>query len=146
MQDLHALVSSHIHFPQTEEDMQLAAYSPGEAFHLHIDASDVAGKVLIPMTAMIYLQEPSAGGDTVFPFAEPTAVSVPPRVGDLLVWPNCDDLSGHVPLWGRHAGEPVVAGTKIIFNRFFKQNEIPLAECTRLAVHFPETRVSSLWR
>jgi hypothetical protein len=149
LQDIKAIVAHHV-LPLTaatdaaEDHLQLAAYDAGDSFGLHTDNTDVRGDQLVPVSAMIYLKAPDVGGHTVFPFAQPHAVSIPPQPGDLIIWGNCNDTSGQVPDWARHAGEVIITGEKIILNRFFHQHEIPLSACHDLSFRFPASRPSAL--
>jgi prolyl 4-hydroxylase len=68
-------------------------------------------------TAMIFLNEPEAGGQTFFPQAN---VRVTPRTGNLLLWNNMDE-------WGQpnpnslHTGCPVEAGVKYVITKWYRE-------------------------
>ena len=70
-------------------------------------------------TAMAYLSDVEAGGETQFPRL---GVTIPPRMGTLLIWnnlhadgsPNGDTL---------HAALPVTKGTKYIVTRWYRERK-----------------------
>lgn len=70
-------------------------------------------------TAMVYLNEPEAGGETTFPGLN---YSVAPKRGMLLTWNNM--LPNGTPNMNTlHAGSPVVSGTKYIITKWFRLNK-----------------------
>ncbi len=68
-------------------------------------------------TAMIYLNEPAAGGETHFPTA---GLKVKAQTGMLLIWNNMQE-DGTPNLATLHAGLPVLAGTKYIVTKWFRE-------------------------
>ncbi|MBA3898505.1 MAG: 2OG-Fe(II) oxygenase [Sphingomonadaceae bacterium] len=68
-------------------------------------------------TAMIYLDEPQEGGETVFGAA---GLSVSPRAGMLLAWNNMD-RKGMPNGQAIHEGVPVMAGLKNIVTKWFRE-------------------------
>jgi hypothetical protein len=111
--DLSDLPISH------QEPLQIVRYFPGQRFVPHMDWIDeytqesYGGRV---MTVLIYLQAPKKGGSTSFPKLNK---EVPPMMGTALFWYNChptSDVKNNVTVDERmsHAGEPVLAGEKII--------------------------------
>lgn len=68
-------------------------------------------------TAMIYLDEPAAGGATCFPHLE---VEVSPKRGRLLAWNNMAD-DGSPNSWTIHEGQPVTGGVKHIVTKWFRE-------------------------
>jgi prolyl 4-hydroxylase len=72
-------------------------------------------------TAMAYLNEPEEGGETFFP---KLGIKVSPKIGNLLVWNNMDSLGkpNHDTL---HAGLPVVAGSKYIITKWYREKPLP---------------------
>jgi prolyl 4-hydroxylase len=68
-------------------------------------------------TAMIFLNEPEAGGQTFFPKAN---VRVTPRTGNLLVWNNLDQY-GEPNMFSLHTGCPVEAGTKYVITKWYRE-------------------------
>ena len=102
-----------------QEPLQIVRYFPGQRFVPHMDWIDdytkesYGGRVI---TVLIYLQAPKEGGSTTFPKLKK---EVPPMMGTALFWYNChptDDVKNNVVVDERllHAGEPVLAGEKII--------------------------------
>ena len=68
-------------------------------------------------TAMIYLNEPAAGGETEFPTA---GLTVSPRTAMLVLWNNMQEDGTPNPAT-LHAGRPVLAGTKYIVTKWFRE-------------------------
>jgi prolyl 4-hydroxylase len=68
-------------------------------------------------TAMIFLNEPEAGGQTGFPSV---GVRVTPRTGNLLVWNNMDEY-GEPNMQSLHTGLPVEAGVKYIITKWYRE-------------------------
>jgi prolyl 4-hydroxylase len=68
-------------------------------------------------TAMMYLNEPEAGGHTVF---TEVGVSVRPRAGNLLVWNNLTP-DGEPNVLAKHQGSPVEAGVKYVITKWYRE-------------------------
>lgn len=68
-------------------------------------------------TAMLFLNEPEAGGCTNFPDAE---LKVAPETGKLLVWNNLD-TQGNPNRYSLHQGMPVEAGSKYVITKWFRE-------------------------
>lgn len=68
-------------------------------------------------TAMIFLNQPEAGGQTCF---EKAGVRVTPRAGNLLAWNNLDDAGDPNDI-SLHQGMPVQAGTKYIITKWYRE-------------------------
>jgi prolyl 4-hydroxylase len=68
-------------------------------------------------TAMMFLNEPEAGGATLFPQA---GVKITPRTGNLLTWNNLDDL-GNPNDYSLHQGMPVEAGVKYVITKWYRE-------------------------
>ncbi len=68
-------------------------------------------------TAMAFLNEPAAGGRTSFPTAN---IKVTPRIGNLLVWNNMDELGMPNPAT-LHEGMPVEDGVKYILTKWYRE-------------------------
>jgi prolyl 4-hydroxylase len=68
-------------------------------------------------TAMIFLDQPEAGGNTEFP---ELGIGVRPHAGRMLIWNNAspDGTLNHKTL---HAGTPVTAGVKHIVTKWYRQ-------------------------
>jgi prolyl 4-hydroxylase len=69
-------------------------------------------------TAMIFLDQPEAGGNTEFP---ELGIGVRPQAGRMLVWNNArpDGTPNHKTL---HASTPVTAGVKHIVTKWYRQD------------------------
>jgi prolyl 4-hydroxylase len=68
-------------------------------------------------TAMIFLNQPGAGGQTYFPKAN---VRVTPRTGNLLLWNNMDEY-GQPNGYSLHTGLPVEEGIKYIITKWYRE-------------------------
>ncbi|HEX2763925.1 MAG TPA: 2OG-Fe(II) oxygenase [Allosphingosinicella sp.] len=68
-------------------------------------------------TAMVFLNEPEAGGQTHFPKAN---VRVTPRTGNLLAWNNLDEFGQPNPN-SLHTGTPVEAGVKYVITKWYRE-------------------------
>lgn len=68
-------------------------------------------------TAMIFLNQPEAGGQTAFPHAN---VRVTPRAGNLLLWNNLDQY-GEPNTYSLHTGCPVESGIKYIITKWYRE-------------------------
>ena len=68
-------------------------------------------------SAMAFLNEPEAGGQTDFPTA---GIRIAPRIGNLLVWNNMDELGSpnHASL---HQGMPVERGVKYVITQWYRE-------------------------
>ncbi len=68
-------------------------------------------------TAMIYLNEPEAGGETNFPKA---GMCVSPRTAMLVLWNNMNEIGAPNDLTA-HEGCAVTAGTKYVVTKWFRE-------------------------
>jgi prolyl 4-hydroxylase len=68
-------------------------------------------------TAMVFLNEPEAGGQTFFPKA---GIKVAPRRGNLLAWNNLDP-AGEPNDLSVHQGMPVEAGVKYVITKWYRE-------------------------
>ena len=68
-------------------------------------------------TAMIYLNAPQEGGETVFPRVR---LKLVPRPGSLVVWNNLD-ASGKPNVLSLHQGKAVTAGIKHIVTKWYRE-------------------------
>ena len=68
-------------------------------------------------TAMIYLNEPAAGGATGFKFLEQ---QVEPKTGRILIWNNMAEDGSPNP-WTLHEGTPVEDGVKYIVTKWYRE-------------------------
>ena len=118
--DTEAKIAALSGFPSHhQEPLQIVRYFPGQHFVPHMDWIDeytqeeFGGRVI---TVLIYLQACKEGGATSFPVLEKT---VPPVRGTALFWYNChstNDARNNISVDERllHAGEPVIAGEKMV--------------------------------
>ena len=70
-------------------------------------------------TAMIYLNEPKAGGATRFKLLD---VAIAPRMGRILIWNNMA-LDGSPNPWTLHEGLPVDQGSKYIVTKWYRERQ-----------------------
>lgn len=112
--------------PAHGESIQGQRYSVGQQFKAHHDffhedqpywqTMQAAGGQRT-WTAMIFLNEPEAGGRTAFPRAD---IRITPRVGNLLAWNNLDPL-GQTNDFALHQGMPVVSGVKYVITKWYRE-------------------------
>lgn len=70
-------------------------------------------------TAMIYLNEPEAGGATRFKLLD---FQIEPKRGRILIWNNMA-LDGSPNPWTMHEGMPVERGTKYIVTKWYRERQ-----------------------
>lgn len=108
------------------EYVQGQRYEVGQQFKPHWDWFDPAASYWPTQlkcggqrtwTAMLFLNEPEAGGHTIFTEA---SVTVRPRAGNLLVWNNLD-AAGEINERSKHQGSPVEAGIKYVITKWFRE-------------------------
>jgi prolyl 4-hydroxylase len=108
------------------ETIQGQRYAPGQRFKLHHDFFERDQPYWEEMnrtggqrtwTAMIFLNEPEAGGETAFPKAN---ITVTPRTGNMLVWNNLN-IIGEPNYFSLHEGMPVAAGVKYIITKWHRE-------------------------
>lgn len=108
------------------ESVQGQRYRVGQQFKPHFDyfhpteaywphAEKTGGQRT--WTAMLFLNEPEAGGQTCFP---EVGVSIRPRAGNLLVWNNLTAAGELNPL-ALHQGRPVEAGVKYVVTKWYRE-------------------------
>jgi prolyl 4-hydroxylase len=90
-------------------------YAQGEAHPPHIDNFPIDGFDLVA-TALVALDTPEEGGETVFPRADPP-LAIVPRAGRLLAWLN-NGPDGRPDGRAHHKGRPVLRGTKTTVTAF----------------------------
>jgi prolyl 4-hydroxylase len=112
--------------PEHGETIQGQRYAPGQQFKPHHDFFHPNTEYWDAMqrtggqrtwTAMIFLNDVEAGGQTWFPEAN---VRVTPRQGNLLVWNNMDEYGQPNP-YSIHSGMPVEAGVKYIITKWYRE-------------------------
>ncbi|BFF93075.1 prolyl 4-hydroxylase subunit alpha-2 [Drosophila madeirensis] len=104
------------------EPLQLVNYGIGGQYEPHFDFMDEPEKNFgwkgnRLLTALFYLNDVPLGGATAFPFLH---LAVPPVKGSLLVWYNLH-RSLHKDFRTKHAGCPVLKGSKWICNEWFHE-------------------------
>lgn len=112
------------------EPIQGQRYAVGQQFKQHTDYFDPRGEDYSrycsvsgqrTWTAMIYLNEPDAGGATRFKAVDKI---VRPETGKLLAWNNLRP-DGSVNPATLHAGMPVRAGVKYVITKWFREKPWP---------------------
>ncbi|MGD9810810.1 MAG: prolyl hydroxylase family protein [Sphingobium sp.] len=112
----------------TGETIQGQRYTVGQEYKPHWDYFPVNDTYWPHMkaqggqrcwTAMAYLSNVAAGGETHFPYA---GLVVPPREGTIIIWNNLtrDGGPNHDSL---HAALPVRDGTKYVLTKWFRERE-----------------------
>ncbi len=108
------------------ETLQGQRYEASQEYRPHCDYFPVTADYWPAMrksggqrcwTAMIYLNTVEEGGETHFLQSE---FMVPPREGMILVWNNLD-REGAPNRFSLHAARPVVAGTKYVVTKWFRE-------------------------
>lgn len=97
------------------EALTILRYSPGQQFRLHSDILGVSRNQRIK-TVLIYLNDGFRGGETVFP---DYGLSIEPVAGDAVVFTNTL-ADGRPDPRARHAGLPVITGTKWLATRWIR--------------------------
>lgn len=110
------------------EPLQGQRYQQGQRFREHADffyVDEPYWKEYEPhggqrtWTAMIYLNQPEAGGATRFKLLD---MQIEPSLGRILIWNNMA-LDGSPNPWTIHEGMPVEAGTKYIVTKWFRERQ-----------------------
>ena len=101
---------------QTRRTLRMRYYGEGEGHPPHSDAYEADG-LRLTATALLYLQDTEAGGETTFPAARPAPLAVAPRLGRLVLWTSLLPDGATDPA-GVHAGAPVLAGSKAVLLGF----------------------------
>ncbi|MCB9740682.1 MAG: 2OG-Fe(II) oxygenase [Deltaproteobacteria bacterium] len=97
--------------------LRMRHYQPGEGHPPHHDRYEIRGARLLA-TALLCVEAPERGGETVFPRAQGGALAVPQQRGALLVWRNVDAAGQDLDAAYHHAAE-VEQGEKIVWAAFF---------------------------
>jgi prolyl 4-hydroxylase len=97
------------------EPFSLLHYAPGQQYRLHVDTLPEPCNQRIA-TCILYLNEGYAGGETYF---EESGTRFRGHIGDALFFLNVD-AAGRPNSKSRHAGLPVVKGTKWIATRWLR--------------------------
>ena len=112
--------------PEHGETIQGQRYAVGQQFKAHHDFFYTSQPYWEDMarsggqrtwTAMMFLNEPEAGGQTFFPNVN---LRVTPRTGNLLTWNNMD-ADGEPNRYSLHQGMPVEAGVKYVITKWYRE-------------------------
>jgi len=110
---LHATVGMTNDFGNT---LRFRRYAIGELHPPHLDCYRI-GDLCLVATALLYLNDTAAGGETTFPRAVPKPIAVRPRKGRLVVWFNHYPNGLEDPTaW--HESTPVTEGEKATLTAF----------------------------
>lgn len=116
--------------PAHAEAMQGQRYAPGQEFKPHTDTFNPGGADYYvhcadqgqrTWTAMLYLNEPEAGGATRFKAINKT---VQPETGKLLLWNNLSPDGSPNPAT-LHQGMKVRKGTKYVVTQWYREFPLP---------------------
>lgn len=108
------------------ETLQGQRYEPGQEYKLHCDHFPGIAHYWPAMretggqrcwTAMAYLCDVDAGGETMFPRLD---VMIPPRRGTLLIWNNMGP-NGQPNGETVHAARPVERGVKYVLTKWYRE-------------------------
>lgn len=103
------------------EPLQVLRYGPGQEYRPHLDTlADGSNQRVI--TALVYLNDGYDGGETWFPAI---AKAMRGRTGDALIFRNVI-ASGAPDPASRHAGRPVLGGTKYLASRWIRAAPLKL--------------------
>jgi prolyl 4-hydroxylase len=112
--------------PRYGEALQGQRYAVGQEFKPHHDFFDTGQLYWMDQvtmggqrtwTAMIFLDEPEAGGRTNFPTG---GLAIAPKAGNLLIWNNMDAYGAPNPA-SLHQGMPVEQGVKYILTKWYRE-------------------------
>jgi prolyl 4-hydroxylase len=98
------------------EPLHILRYAPGQEYKPHVDTLPGEANQR-GWTALLYLNDEYAGGETVFP---ETKVSARGRTGSLLIFANLA-ADGRPDPRTRHAGKAVTSGEKWLATRWVRQ-------------------------
>ena len=123
---LEARIAKLLQWPASHgENLQILRYPPGAQYLPHYDYFDPAKPGTAELlkrggqrvaTLIVYLQEPSGGGATIFP---DIGLSVVPKRGNAVFFSYAAPDASTLTL---HGGEPVVAGEKWIATKWLRQS------------------------
>jgi prolyl 4-hydroxylase len=126
IEEVEARIDAFVDLPgEWGETIQGQRYYPGQQFREHLDAfwtladywpDEARRGGQRVTTAMIYLNDVAAGGETEFPQLR---ASVPPQKAVILAWNNVlpDGTPNQATM---HAGKPVEAGVKYIITKWYR--------------------------
>lgn len=113
---------------ELDDSLRFRRYQVGEWHRRHTDAVYPVDGLHLLVTALVCLDEPEAGGETLFPYADGGSIAVRHRRGRLVLWCNYTE-DGAVDRTAIHEGLAVRAGTKATIGKFLHR---PLADCARV--------------
>jgi prolyl 4-hydroxylase len=104
------------------EPAQVLCYRPGEEYKLHSDALPPGTNQRVT-TVLVALNEDYDGGETLFP-----AIALAWRggIGEALIFGSVDS-AGAIDPDARHAGSPVLRGSKFLLSRWIRERPLDLA-------------------
>jgi prolyl 4-hydroxylase len=102
---------------ENAEPLLVLRYHPGQEYRRHFDALPGLANQR-SRTALVYLNDDYAGGETAFPRLD---LKVRGRKGDVLVFHNSDAEGSPLP-FSEHAGLPVVSGVKYLASRWIRSS------------------------
>lgn len=124
LEGLAARLRARVGLAAPADTLRFRRYAAGEYHPLHTDAYAAEDGELV-LTAMLYLSDVPAGGETHFPRADPRPLAIRPRRGRLVVWFNHRE-DGARDDAALHDAQPVRDGSKVTVTDFVYQ---PLAFC-----------------
>lgn len=126
--DIAARVEAVLGFGCTLGDstFRFRRYAIGDFHPPHVDCYEIDGMHLVA-TALVYLTDATAGGETMFPDAERGPLAISARAGRLALWFNYTP-DGEIDSASMHQSEALVAGEKATIAYFIYA---PLA-CTSM--------------
>lgn len=129
VQNLERRISELMNWPvECGEGIQVLHYRAGAEYKSHFDyfpqqdsgsASHLAKGGQRVATLVMYLNDVTEGGETVFP---DVGLSITPKRGSAAYFAYCNSL-GQVDPATLHSGAPVVAGEKWIATKWMRQNK-----------------------
>lgn len=113
------------------EKMQVIYYPQGGEYKPHYDGwehdnSEKQRRVMKRggqrlVTALVYLNDVEEGGGTIFPRKD---VTVDAKMGNMVVFSNCEEDTNKKDEQSLHGGMPVIKGEKWAFNLWFREAPI----------------------
>jgi hypothetical protein len=112
-----------------DDSLRFRRYGVGEFHRRHTDAVLPVDGLHLIVTALVCLDAPEEGGETVFPYAQGGSLAISHRRGRLVLWFNYlpDGTVDHAAI---HEGARVLRGTKATIGKFLHR---PLGERGDLA-------------
>ena len=103
--------------PAVPLTLRFRYYQPGEGHPAHHDTYP-DGDAILALSMLLALDDTEAGGETHFPLARPTPLSVAPRRGRLITWWSLDAHGEQDPA-SLHEGLTIESGIKAVMLAFF---------------------------